>query len=199
MRSGSPSRFGSNGVGSPLRCASSTPTRMPQREGQRHRGGRVRPLRIIDGDEDGTVGGEALEQRPHRRPEQAGLEGPRAGGGPQQRRVERRALEGWKRGARTVHDGFGEVGQRGQRQVRLGGGALGEQRHEPTLPGAFHGLAHQRRLADPGLTPDEEPGRRTGRRVEEGVDDTQLGVPPDDLHGLRVRRPRRQLPAAGRA
>ena len=145
----------------------------PRGEGEGRGGGRVEPVRVVDGEHDGSFGRECPEQRQERRPDQPPL------GRPLARRPENRDLERVPLRRRQVLEAAGvelcqQVGQPGERERRLRlCGPRGEdtgaelaapgERPLPRRP-SCRSRARRRSRARPRLrTPRGTPRRRKAR------------------------------------
>ena len=113
----------------------------------------------------------------------------------QQRDLERLALHLRNRPVELLRHACQQVGEPGERELRLGLGRPRCQHRRAPGARARDRLVPDRGLADPGLADDREDGVAIGAPIEERLDRRELGLAPDDAgHAERVRPRGRSRP-----
>ena len=147
---------------------------------------KVHPLDVVDGQDDGSGGG----HRPKASQDGQGdgpLVGPCARArGPQEGHLEGPALrlrQGWKR---LLEDRLEEVTEGGVGKTRLRFDRAARERAVAPSQGARQAHPPNGGLPDAGFT-EQEQGTRAGReRVQQAIEDRELGLAPDDVFGQRT-------------
>jgi len=153
----------------------------------------IHPLPVVDGHDDGRGGRHRTDA-----PQDGQRDGPLVGAPAGTRRSQERHLQGralrlGERRQALVQDGLDEVAEDGVRETRLGLDGAARERPVAALEGSRQSLLPNGRLPDAGITRQKQ-GARAGRdRVQEAMEDRELGLAPDDVTGQR-RSPRRWTP-----
>jgi hypothetical protein len=152
----------------------------PKRELEHASRGRVEPLGVVDGDEDGPMLGERAEHVEKRERDRALIRSFRARLPDEQSAFERtptRAGECSQSFVEPLPEQIGESGER-ERRLRLGG-AAGQD--APELPsGPVNAGMPENRLADTRLARNDQRGRPVPNSPQKGLDRVELFLPPDD-------------------
>jgi hypothetical protein len=128
----------------------------PHGVGEHVHAGGVKPLHVVDGQQNGSDTGEPVDDR-----EECCGDRALVGCGTWKPCPRKDLVDGNPLRCRQIRPGGRlevgeEFGQRGVSQHRFGGRPASRQHAEPTIPGVASGRRPQRRLADPGLALDDQ-------------------------------------------
>ena len=146
---------------------------------ERVQGGAVKPLGVVDQDQQRAVLRQQRQQGQHRQPGQQRIGGHRIGG--QRERTEQRVHLPVRQGRHPVQHRPQQQVETGERQVPLGLPAGRGQHPQPRRPGLPFRIGQQDGLAHPCLAQQHQhPAVRRGR-IHQPPQPGQLAVPADDL------------------
>ena len=143
-------------------------------------GRRVEPLQVVDADDHRSRAGEQAKDGEKGSRDDPLLRRCSFRIGTKECDVERAQLRGRELLQDIVADRSEEVSESDERQPRLRRAGTTRENSHPVLLGLPHRVQPERRLADAGLTLDDEGRRHSARLRQELFDDGELRVPADD-------------------
>src|SRR3954469_16337780 len=152
-----------------------------QRKRKRVRRGRVKPLNIVDGNQDRLRLAETVQHVAHRHGERAAIDGITRRLRSKQRDLERAPPRRRQRSQHVVADILEQISQPHVRQASLGLRRPRRKHEKASLACARDGRQPDRRFPDPRLALEYEPGGPLDWTVEERVDRVELLLPPCDV------------------
>ena len=164
-----------------------------QRERERARRRCVEPLHVVDCQQHRASLAEHVQHVAHRDTEGAVVDRFVCGFLVQQRNLERPPPRHRQQRRDIGEDLLEEVAETDVRETPLGLRGPRREHDQAALARRGHPFEPERRLADPRLAVQHEPGRSVRRPADEGLNGSELPLPADDLgRHLRLDRARRR-------